>query len=745
MLKAFTRYNLKTLRVYTSNKDICSCKSKGSCPTPGKHPAPWPNEPNKGVYNARVETEEALFEGYNIAVACGGESRLMIVDVDPRNGGHLTWHEICSGHKIPETLEVQTGGGGVHIYFIVPKDMNVRNLSFEGVDFQWEGKYCIAPPSKHPSGGSYVWTDCDPEETEIATIPQWLVEWLSQKLSVIDRATNKGQCKQVEPEIGEWEFIHEILENLSPDIGYDNWLGVGMGLHATGAEDALDIWINWSKKDLKKFKEGECEAKWKSFSSISGSEIRTYRWIFAMADLYNINYGTGLEKWASSVTIKESSHSISDLIEQSGPLLLGLYDDCMAHAHRQIPEFAFGASIQVLSSLVQCAYSTQSDGLNLYSWFAAPAGLGKDGYFKWIKSIVTTVNSNIICGSVGSVQGLRIALAAYNSRLLCQDEFHDEYLQMTHSKNEFLKALGRDYKELWNIPKVSMPIVVKTAITPGSEWPSLSLAAFSTVRGLEACMDENFLSSGLGSRFLFWRQDGEGYVPRRTDVVKEHSQSLVEELKSLNRKGHSQLQDQLSQWDEISRIQEELGDKKRKRVSTIGKAKIVPRFTIGVEGEWLAEELELADKKAFEMRHDEAVWALYQRVGQIAQRLGALRAISHNRDTMTRDDYLWGKIIITININNITKDLTSKQSVTVQDDEAIKRKEQVLRVLLNAREEAPVLLSFITRRVRMKPQNVADSLIHLIILGQVECFDKSGRRIYPQKLESGYRFSAVIS
>ncbi|MEW8348766.1 MAG: phage/plasmid primase, P4 family [Candidatus Thiodiazotropha taylori] len=61
--------------------------------------------------------------------------------------------------------------------------------------------------------------------------------------------------------------IAAALSAIDPDIGYEDWLRVGMGLHSTNAGDAaLDLWEEWSAKGSL-FRPGECAYRWKTFSS----------------------------------------------------------------------------------------------------------------------------------------------------------------------------------------------------------------------------------------------------------------------------------------------------------------------------------------------------------------------------------------------------------------------------------------------------------------------------------------------
>ncbi|MDX2055676.1 MAG: VapE family protein [Polyangiaceae bacterium] len=112
----------------------------------------------------------------NVGIATGRPSGIVVLDVDPRNGGHNSLKEIIRTHgALPETATVETGGGGQHYYFALPADV-VGAKSFvlaPGLDVKGAGGYVLAPGSVHPSGGAYTWT-LAPENTPLADAPAWL-------------------------------------------------------------------------------------------------------------------------------------------------------------------------------------------------------------------------------------------------------------------------------------------------------------------------------------------------------------------------------------------------------------------------------------------------------------------------------------------------------------------------------------------------------------------------------------------
>jgi hypothetical protein len=101
---------------------------------------------------------------------------LVVIDIDPRNGGSAAALEEAAG-SLPETLTVWSGreDGGRHLYFLRPAGGLTGARLPEGIDLKIGGRgYCILPPSPHPATGkAYRW-DAHP----VAAVPHGLRELL---------------------------------------------------------------------------------------------------------------------------------------------------------------------------------------------------------------------------------------------------------------------------------------------------------------------------------------------------------------------------------------------------------------------------------------------------------------------------------------------------------------------------------------------------------------------------------------
>jgi hypothetical protein len=111
----------------------------------------------------------------NVGIPTGKESGLLVLDVDPREGGpqSLTLLE-RHNRPLPRTTRSRTGGGGTHVFFRYLPGEEVRNSAGwlgPGLDVRGEGEYVVVPPSRTRS--AYEWI-----ERSRLTEAEWLLECL---------------------------------------------------------------------------------------------------------------------------------------------------------------------------------------------------------------------------------------------------------------------------------------------------------------------------------------------------------------------------------------------------------------------------------------------------------------------------------------------------------------------------------------------------------------------------------------
>lgn len=137
----------------------------------------------------QIEEWWLMTPGAGIGIATGSVSKLVVVDIDPRNGGHeaLAYLEAKYG-ALPDTVESQTGGGGRHLFYKLPGTTvfpGAKGL-WSGIDIKADGGYVCAPFTVHPSGLKYHWREDHDPNAELAELPGWVLEALkARKASLV--------------------------------------------------------------------------------------------------------------------------------------------------------------------------------------------------------------------------------------------------------------------------------------------------------------------------------------------------------------------------------------------------------------------------------------------------------------------------------------------------------------------------------------------------------------------------------
>jgi hypothetical protein len=109
--------------------------------------------------------------GYNVGIATGIASGVWILDVDGRDGATSLADLEAEHGPLPDTL-VSIASSGCHLWFryTCPIQCSVGRIG-HGLDVRGDLGYVLAPPSVHPDGPVYCWTNDRP----LAIAPDWLV------------------------------------------------------------------------------------------------------------------------------------------------------------------------------------------------------------------------------------------------------------------------------------------------------------------------------------------------------------------------------------------------------------------------------------------------------------------------------------------------------------------------------------------------------------------------------------------
>jgi hypothetical protein len=177
---------------------VCGCGNR-DC-KPGKHPCV-----SKFLQRATKNDSQILewwdtWREANIGVLTGRASGIVVLDVDPRNGGEESLARLTAEKGVlPLTVTALTGGGGAHYYFRHPGGIiksGDLGPEYPGLDVQAENVCVVAPPSLHATGERYRWVEgFEPQRTDLARLPIWLIREINSKSR--KRPRNKSKAGEL--------------------------------------------------------------------------------------------------------------------------------------------------------------------------------------------------------------------------------------------------------------------------------------------------------------------------------------------------------------------------------------------------------------------------------------------------------------------------------------------------------------------------------------------------------------------
>ena len=182
----------------------------------------------------------------NVGIITGAVSGLVVIDCDSK-ADTKHWLE-----NFPESpLMVETGSGGLHVYYQLPEDARVTNrirVFGRAIDVRGEGGYVVAPPSRHPNGSLYRWVSWGSYSLSDVPVfnPDWVQDARDQVLS--------PRLNQRLPTKNPWSISSvrrriERIQSISGSGGHSDCFHVACILFEAGLSqaDALTEILRWNE------------------------------------------------------------------------------------------------------------------------------------------------------------------------------------------------------------------------------------------------------------------------------------------------------------------------------------------------------------------------------------------------------------------------------------------------------------------------------------------------------------------
>ena len=431
----------------------CTCRLGTACENTGKHPYTA-----HGFKDASRDPDPIarLFDGredLNIGIATGKPSGIVVIDLDGE-AGEASWQAMTSAHPSapPYPGMVFVTGKGRHLLFRHPGatvKSRQRFKGYQGIDVRADGGYIVAPPSMHESGRKYRVLD-ETYRLGIPHAPSWLLALLMADAPRKEKPADYAATSGAVPEWGIDE-VRAMLSVLDASMGYQEWIEIGMALHAGGFP--LSVWDDWSRSG-RQYKPNCCVVHWRSFKPGQGismgtlvDKARSRGWkppgptnadrepvdvsgIMPFVEKARARWESARAAGADPETgeIAQVSHS-----GQFGfdPLELpGMIGDTVRwithHAFFDQPELALLNTLAFAGACMGRRYASPMDTrTNLYLIGIAGTGQGKDFSRKMIQSLAAQTGlSDFIGGNaIRSGSGLAREMEGKASQIMMLDEF----------------------------------------------------------------------------------------------------------------------------------------------------------------------------------------------------------------------------------------------------------------------------------------------------------------------------------
>lgn len=294
--KGFSGFNHNSLNFNTFRDDLNALPDWVSYVRIGSDKRPY----EKGWQTKKLRKTEALRFGKNqkaIGINLGEISQgIVAIDFDGIDDSGELERALSSQipeAQLPQTVTVTSGKPGRKCYFYRISDEHWKDL--QGKAFLYSGRGTVGKPEQieirwnghqqvilgeHPETGFYRWVT-PPSDAEIAEAPQWIIDALKGTYQAVAEMFKPKPPSPtpplLRPEIQtKFDFTSQTSDKekaltcleylpIRNFDNYDDWLKVGMALYSVDP-NLQGEWEKWSTGS-DKFKPGECEKHWRSFSS----------------------------------------------------------------------------------------------------------------------------------------------------------------------------------------------------------------------------------------------------------------------------------------------------------------------------------------------------------------------------------------------------------------------------------------------------------------------------------------------
>jgi hypothetical protein len=422
----------------------------------------------------------------NIALACGPDSGIYIVDVDVDEEKKVDgWKSLEEFDSIPETVMQKSPRGGGHFFFKTETPPKNKNGFRNGIDIRSAGYYVMLAPSVHPNGKSYEWMpEHGPGEIELAEFPAFMrpeehkapLPWDKAAVVMPSRPTSTPIIERASL------YLAECDGAVQGQAGHDSLLKAASALvNGFSLDDGTALSLLWNEynprcnppwdrskaSDVRDFERKVREAG-KSSTKPRGYLLSDYG--LDGSDKV-LEYGRTLAEGLLAARHVEMPQvlmrsEIAKATTKAGDWSASLFNPpgFVGQLHQWIdstagcpqPKLSVMASIVAAGALFGGKVMDESDGrTNIFAMGVAPSSAGKDHPFKAISRLFEKSGAEKLIGggSVTSDSALEVALTTCPIQLFGIDEAGDFLSGLKNANGSgaaHLSTIKPALKRLWS-------------------------------------------------------------------------------------------------------------------------------------------------------------------------------------------------------------------------------------------------------------------------------------------------------
>lgn len=503
-------------------------------------------------------------KGVNYGLLCGEPSGIIAVDIDSDDVAEEVYR--LAG----QTLVRKVGSKGLTAFYRYSGEVNKvwRRGGDTMVELLSSGRKTTIPPSQHnKTGKPYLW-----QERPLLGIPvNELPELDGAFIEAMDSMFPQRVQQHVVPRYTDdydkvaLEEAQEMLQFLDPDMGYYDWVTVGMGLCAEFGDAAFQSWDGWSRSGSK-YKPAGMWNKWRSFHG-SGVSIASVIYMAKQAGWYPVSNDSGVkgvkQPWEdidiSDYMAGKSKEirgwTVETLIEKAGNVgwldrmpegSLKLISEWMtSSALYPQPVLSVANAIAGLGALMGHRFQTETGARsNMMVIGLAPSGSGKDHPIRCMQRLMYDCGlEKMVGGAPASGPGVISTVKKAGGRKLLQIDEIGRILGAINAE----KASGYEKQIL---TELMMIFSAANGVYTGREYanqedrptvtidqPCLSVYGATVADNLYDAITSRDAIDGFLSRWLLF-QVPTGYVKRRPKQERrrlEVTESMLELIQGIER------------------------------------------------------------------------------------------------------------------------------------------------------------------------------------------------------------------